>query len=128
MLDARNVYRKVTRKIYDFSPEQEQNLLAIVWLYRGESERFLGLVSRYLEQVVEEGQACFHRYDGSPKRSPKPSKPRGDSSTGSEASPSPSYMSPLPPLRMPQRTTTVAVFRQLLELSPCRAFGFKTAA
>ena len=24
MLDARNVYRKVTRKIYDFSPEQMQ--------------------------------------------------------------------------------------------------------
>jgi type I restriction enzyme M protein len=35
MLDARNVYRKVTRKIYDFSPEQMQNLAAIVWLYRG---------------------------------------------------------------------------------------------
>jgi type I restriction enzyme M protein len=59
MLDARNVYRKVTRKIYDFSPEQQQNLLAIVWLYRGETERFLELVSRYLGHVVEEGQACF---------------------------------------------------------------------
>lgn len=33
MLDARNIYRKVTRKIYDFSPEQLQNLSAIVWLY-----------------------------------------------------------------------------------------------
>jgi type I restriction enzyme M protein len=59
MLDARSVYRKVTRKIYDFSPEQEQNLLAIVWLYRSETERFLGLVARYLAQVVAEGQACF---------------------------------------------------------------------
>lgn len=59
MLDARSVYRKVTRKIYDFSPEQQQNLLAIVWLYRGETERFLGLVSQYLRQVVAEGQACF---------------------------------------------------------------------
>ena len=29
MLDARNVYRKVTRKIYDFSPEQMHNLAAI---------------------------------------------------------------------------------------------------
>ena len=44
MIDARNIYRKVTRKIYDFSPEQEQNLLAIVWLYRGQTERFLDLV------------------------------------------------------------------------------------
>ncbi len=59
MIDARNVYRKVTRKIYDFSPEQQQNLLAIVWLYRGETERFLALVSRYMGQVVDEGQACF---------------------------------------------------------------------
>ena len=35
MIDARNIYRKVTRKIYDFTPEQQQNLTAIVWLYRG---------------------------------------------------------------------------------------------
>src|SRR5258705_7937414 len=33
MIDARNVYRKVTRKIYDFAPEQLANLTAIVWLY-----------------------------------------------------------------------------------------------
>src|SRR5438552_15683274 len=26
MIDARNIYRKVTRKIYDFSPEQLANL------------------------------------------------------------------------------------------------------
>ena len=48
MIDARNVYRKVTRKIYDFSPEQQQNLQAIVWLYRGETERYSGgIVFRY---------------------------------------------------------------------------------
>ena len=34
MLDARSVYRKFARKIYDFRPEQQQNLLAIDWLYR----------------------------------------------------------------------------------------------
>ncbi len=45
MLDARNVYRKVTRKIYDFSPEQQQNLTAVVWLYRGEGMRFVQLGS-----------------------------------------------------------------------------------
>ena len=59
MIDARNLYRKVTRKIYDFSPEQEQNLLAIVWLYRRQAESFLQLVSKYLEQVFDEGEACF---------------------------------------------------------------------
>jgi type I restriction enzyme M protein len=54
MLDARNVYRKVTRKIYDFSPEQMQNLAAIVWLYRGQREQFLGLVKDYLSRVCAE--------------------------------------------------------------------------
>jgi type I restriction enzyme M protein len=51
MLDARGVYRKVTRKIYDFSPEQLQNLLSIVWLYRGQPERFRGLVASHLNQA-----------------------------------------------------------------------------
>lgn len=59
MLDARSVYRRVTRKICDFSPEQHRNLLAIVWLYRGETERFVDLVSDYLWSVVDEGKACF---------------------------------------------------------------------
>lgn len=57
MLDARNVYRKVTRKIYDFSPEQMKNLSAIVWLYRGQQARFLGLVRDYLCQVCAESAA-----------------------------------------------------------------------
>ena len=47
MLDARNVFRKVNRKIYDFSPEQMKNLSAIVWLYRGENERFAALLEEY---------------------------------------------------------------------------------
>jgi len=59
MIDARNVYRKVTRKIYDFSPEQEQNLLAIVWLYRGCMEKFLELVAGYCRQALAEGAGCF---------------------------------------------------------------------
>jgi type I restriction enzyme M protein len=53
MLDARNIYRKVTRKIYDFSPEQLANLTAIVWLYRGEQDRFLGLVRGYFVALCE---------------------------------------------------------------------------
>jgi len=59
MLDARNVYRKVTRKIYDFSPEQLNNLLAIVWLYRGEQKRFQALVAGYLERTLAEADACI---------------------------------------------------------------------
>lgn len=58
MLDARNVYRKVTRKIYDFSPEQQQNLTAVVWLYRGEGERFVELVKRYIDRSIFEARYC----------------------------------------------------------------------
>ena len=57
MLDARSVYRKISRAIFDFSPEQQQNIAAIVWLYRGQSDRFLKLVESYLAKAVAEGQA-----------------------------------------------------------------------
>ena len=57
MLDARNVYRKVTRKIYDFSPEQMHNLAAIVWLHRGQQKRFLELVKDYVGRICAESAA-----------------------------------------------------------------------
>jgi type I restriction enzyme M protein len=60
MIDARNIYRKVTRKIYDFSPEQEQNLLAMVWLYRGETGRYLLLVGDYCRRMLGEGARAVH--------------------------------------------------------------------
>ena len=57
MLDARNIFRKVTRAIFDFSPEQQKNIAAIIWLYRGQSKRFLSLVESYLAQAIAEGEA-----------------------------------------------------------------------
>ena len=54
MIDARNIFRKVTRKIYDFSPEQLQNILSIIWLYRGESKRFHDLVWDYISVMFKE--------------------------------------------------------------------------
>ena len=57
MLDARGIYRKVSRAICDFSPEQQQNIAAIVWLYRGQSDRFLRLVESYLARAVAEGKS-----------------------------------------------------------------------
>ncbi len=56
MIDARNIYRKVTRKIYDFSPEQRKNLTSIVWLYRGQDERFMKLVEEYLDTTITEAK------------------------------------------------------------------------
>ena len=58
MLDARNIYRKVSRAIFDFSPEQQKNIAAIVWLYRRQSDRFLKLVESYLAQAVAEGRVA----------------------------------------------------------------------
>jgi type I restriction enzyme M protein len=54
MIDARNVYRVVTRKIRDFSEEQLQNITAFAWLYRGQQERYLGLVGDYLNKTHQE--------------------------------------------------------------------------
>lgn len=54
MIDARHVFRKVTRKVYDFSPEQMRNLTAITWLYRGQTERFTALVQDYVETARAE--------------------------------------------------------------------------
>ena len=54
MIDARNIFRKVTRKIYDFSPEQLQNILSIIWLYRGETKRFHDLVANYISVTLNE--------------------------------------------------------------------------
>ena len=58
MLDARNIHRKVSRAIFDFSPEQQKNIAAVVWLYRGQSDRFLELVEGYLRQAITGGQAA----------------------------------------------------------------------
>ena len=57
MLDARSICRKVKGSIYDFSPEQQRNIAAIVWLYRGQPERFLNLIDSYLAQTIIEGSA-----------------------------------------------------------------------
>lgn len=51
MIDARNVYHVVSARSHVFTEEQLANLNAIVWLYRGESEKFIALVARYQRNV-----------------------------------------------------------------------------
>lgn len=53
MLDARKIYRKVTSKVNDFSPEQLQNLICIVNLYRGNTKKFESTVKDYLQTSAE---------------------------------------------------------------------------
>jgi len=53
MLDARKIYRKVTSKVNDFSPEQLQNLICIVNLYRGNTQKFESTVKDYLQTSAD---------------------------------------------------------------------------
>jgi type I restriction enzyme M protein len=53
MLDARKIYRKVTSKVNDFSPEQLQNLICIVNLYRGNTKKFESTVKSYLQTSAD---------------------------------------------------------------------------
>jgi type I restriction enzyme M protein len=53
MLDARKIYRKVTSKVNDFSPEQLQNLICIVNLYRGNTNKFETTVNGYLKSAAD---------------------------------------------------------------------------
>ena len=70
MLDARQVFRKLTRKIYDFSPEQLADLTAVVWLYRGQQERFEALVAQHIGNAVKAAQACWIDEEAVPTRQP----------------------------------------------------------
>ncbi len=56
MLDARKIYRKVTSKVNDFSPEQLQNLICIVNLYRGNTQKFERTVKSYLQTSADLAQ------------------------------------------------------------------------
>ena len=70
MFDARQVFRKVTRKIFDFSPEQLADLTAVVWLYRGQHARFEALVAQHLGHAVRAAQACWRDEAAAPACQP----------------------------------------------------------
>ena len=52
-IDARNTYHQIDRAHREWKEEHIQNLTAIVRLYRGENERYLELVSSYINQSQE---------------------------------------------------------------------------
>lgn len=56
MLDARKIYRKVTSKVNNFSPEQLTNLVSIVGLYRGDNTKFKDTINTYLKSSYEFAQ------------------------------------------------------------------------
>jgi type I restriction enzyme M protein len=52
-IDARNIFRQVTRALREFTEEHIQNIAAIVRLYRGETDRFHSLIEHYQQQANE---------------------------------------------------------------------------
>lgn len=58
MLDARKIFRKVTSKINDFSPEQAQNLISIVHLYRGSTQKLETTLQSYQQSATLAAQTA----------------------------------------------------------------------
>lgn len=50
-IDARNIFRQVTRALREFTDEHIQNIATIVRLYRGETKRLKQLLLKYQQQV-----------------------------------------------------------------------------
>ena len=58
MIDARNIYRKVTRKIYDFSPRAGAEHSGHRPSLSGQTEKYLDTVAAYCRLMLEEGAGC----------------------------------------------------------------------
>ena len=54
-IDARNYYTFVDRKLNEWSDWQLKNLNAIVWLYRGEIDKYTNLLNGYRTKLGSEG-------------------------------------------------------------------------
>ena len=52
-IDARNYYTVVDRTLNEWSEWQLKNLNAIVWLYRGEVDKYKALIDEYLDALLD---------------------------------------------------------------------------
>lgn len=52
-IDARNYYTVVDRTLNEWSEWQMKNLNAIVWLYRGEIDKYTALINEYLDVIPD---------------------------------------------------------------------------
>jgi len=52
MLDLRDVFRKVSSNLHDFTPEHLRNIKAIVGLYRGDDQEFVAAIEAYYNEVT----------------------------------------------------------------------------
>lgn len=63
MLDLRDVYRKVSSNLHDFTPEHLKNIKAIVGLYRGDNSHFNAALSEYTSFVKEAYYTLVMKYE-----------------------------------------------------------------
>ena len=65
-VDARNYYTVVDRTLNEWSEWQMKNLNAIVWLYRGDVEKYRGLIAEYKSALNCDGafEECLTRLNG----------------------------------------------------------------
>lgn len=52
-IDARNYYTVVDRTLNEWTENQLKNLNAIVWLYRGETEKYTSLLRNYVSEITD---------------------------------------------------------------------------
>ena len=57
-IDARNYYTVVDRTLNEWSEWQLKNLNAIVWLYRGETDKYTALLQEYRDYLYSEAEAA----------------------------------------------------------------------
>ncbi len=60
-IDARNYYTVVDRTLNEWTDWQLKNLNAIVWLYRGEVDKYQNLVAEYRKALREYGEASQNK-------------------------------------------------------------------
>lgn len=62
-IDARNYYTVVDRTLNEWSDWQLKNMNAIVWLYRGEIDKYTALLKEYKKAISEQADICISIID-----------------------------------------------------------------
>lgn len=82
-IDARNIFKQVTRSLREFTEEHIQNIATIVRLYRGETKRLKQLIANYQKQANNfEQQAKQQQQEVEEIKKTKPKQPDTKTNAG----------------------------------------------
>lgn len=82
-IDARNIFKQVTRSLREFTEEHIQNIATIVRLYRGETNRLKQLIANYQKQANNfEQQAKQQQQEVEQIKKAKPKQPDTKTNAG----------------------------------------------